>query len=302
MKNHAIRWSVCSILLLLLVGSADAARFVYNDRASYISDLTTFGYSRLQEGFEDDAVWGSVRSTIPGGTFTAESITSMGITWSSNNPISEVTTGGGPARTGLWGFYQLPHGDYAQGIHDGWVVTSVEPMYAFGGWIDTNTPFAEIDFVLDGDTTNPVDFVDPILGTYFKFFGVIDTDGFFSAEVRELEGAPDEMKFIYCDDVTIGLAPSAFTLDVSGRYQGGRLVMDFTVGAPQPATWAVYLVFTAPTVQVLPLWTVPLPVIDPPMDLPIAFPFPSAGTIGIYTGLFTAGGAQASDFVWIDTL
>ena len=53
--------------------------------------------------------------------------------------------------------------------------------------------------------------------------------------------------------------------------------------------------------QVVPLWTVPLPAIAPPMDVPVSFALPALGSVGIFTGLITAGGLQASELVWVDT-
>ena len=89
-------------------------------------------------------------------------------------------------------------------------------------------------------------------------------------------------------------------------YLGGYLNLSFILSAPEAATWATYLLLTFPTIQIIPLWiaplwTVPLPVVYPPMEIPISFPFPSVWWIGIYTGLFTAEGTQASDFVFVDT-
>lgn len=92
-----------------------------------------------------------------------------------------------------------------------------------------------------------------------------------------------------------------FTLDLDASYTSGSLVLNYTIGTPESATWSNYLILTSPTIQVFPLWTVPLPVIDPPFDIPISFPFPSLGWVGIYTGLFTAEGPQAVELVWVNT-
>ena len=97
-----------------------------------------------------------------------------------------------------------------------------------------------------------------------------------------------------------------FQLEVWGYYSAGYLNISFTLSAPEPATWATYLLLTFPTIQIIPLWiaplwTEPLPVVYPPMEIPIAFPFPSLGWIGIYTGLFTAEGIQVFDFNLVHT-
>jgi len=92
-----------------------------------------------------------------------------------------------------------------------------------------------------------------------------------------------------------------FTLDLDASYGEGTFSLDFTLGTPEACTWVNYLILTSPSVQVIPLWSVPLPVIDPPIVVPVAFPFPSLGTVGFWTGLFTGEGAEVVVFEWIDT-
>ena len=93
----------------------------------------------------------------------------------------------------------------------------------------------------------------------------------------------------------------SFTLELDAFYETSTLSLIFTIGTPEPTTWANYLILTYPSIQVIPLWTVPLPQIDPPIDVPIAFPLTSLGWIGIYSSLFTAEGEQAMKLVWVDT-
>jgi len=108
-----------------------------------------------------------------------------------------------------------------------------------------------------------------------------------------------------CDDPScVGdliCIPTEFTLDLDAFYATGYLVLNYSIGTPEPATWSNYLILVTPTVQVIPLWSVPLPVIQPPYEVPIAFPFPSLGWVGIYTGLFTTEGAQSVELVWVNT-
>jgi len=91
------------------------------------------------------------------------------------------------------------------------------------------------------------------------------------------------------------------TLELDGFYAAGFLSLYFTIGTPEPATWITYLILTYPSVQVIQLWGVPLSVLDPPVEYPIVFPFPSISWIGIWSGLFTGEGIQAEVFEWIDT-
>jgi len=96
-------------------------------------------------------------------------------------------------------------------------------------------------------------------------------------------------------------SPLVSTLSLDASYEGSILSLDYTIGTPELARWVNYLILICPTPQVIPLWTVPLSVIDPPIDLPVAFPFPQIGWVGIWTGLITEAGAQAIDLAWVDT-
>ena len=95
--------------------------------------------------------------------------------------------------------------------------------------------------------------------------------------------------------------PAEFTLDLVASYVFGYLSLNYSIGTPEPATWSNYLILTSPSILVIPLWSVPLPVIDPPIVIPVVFPFPDMGLVGIYSGLFTAGGAEAAKLVWVNT-
>jgi hypothetical protein len=197
----------------LLAGEvAYCAPVLFTDESTYLDTIGLLTGQFVFEGFEDDAAWGAVRSTIVGGIYTAPAVSSQGLVWSANNDVSQVTTGPAAARTGNWGFFQLPHGDYVHGVGDGFRVDSALDMYGFGGWVETNTPYAEVNLLLDGVTV--LDFGDPVIGTEPQFFGVIDADGFREVEVREIEGSIDDQKYIFADDITI--ARSVLVGDYSG--------------------------------------------------------------------------------------
>jgi hypothetical protein len=210
-------------LVLLGAGPAAAERFLYLDEDAYRADLAALGFAEIGEGFEDDAAWGGVRTTIVGGEYTAPSITHLGVTWTANNPDSGVTTGNGPARSGSWGFFTLPHGSYLTGTGctlpgncgDGWIGSAAFTLYGVGGWIH-GTYGAKVELVLDGDYANPVDFgeicdpsgencVNPaLLGVGDAFFGVIDTTGFHEFDFSEIEGTSTDVKLLFADDFTLG--------------------------------------------------------------------------------------------------
>ena len=96
-------------------------------------------------------------------------------------------------------------------------------------------------------------------------------------------------------------ADADFTLDLVASYGEGTLSLDFTLGTPEAATWATLLILTSPIVQVIPLWIASLPAVDPPVDIPVAFPFPGVGDVGIWSALITGEGRQASDSAWVAT-
>ena len=107
-----------------------------------------------------------------------------------------------------------------------------------------------------------------------------------------------------CDDLIDEADPDCdldWLLELDGSYSGGVLSLNYTLTLPEAATWSNYLVLIEPSVQVIPLFSVPLPAIPIEYSLPISFPFPSLGTIGIYSGLFTAGGMEAFVLEWIST-
>ena len=194
-------WLTLSAILIL--GTTTRAQLVaYTDENAFLSALSGMGVPAVHEGFEDDAVWGGVRSTVVGGSMTAPSVSNLGITWTSNSVNNAVTTSNGAAKSGQWGFYSLPHGDYANGITDGILGTGDQPLVAIGGWVRTNTPFAKMDLELDGV---PVGFgAAAALGTQYEFFGAIDPNGFSQFHFVEQEGTIGDQKFVFFDDFTFG--------------------------------------------------------------------------------------------------
>jgi hypothetical protein len=224
-----------------IAATAQAQVTTYTNESDYLTALTNLGYNTFQEGFEDDPTWGGVRTPN-----TAAGITSMGINWTSNHPDavsqpSHITTGSGPARTGMWGFYSLPHGDPdASGSeaecdvetppptclkHDGFMGTNTpgaDTLFGVGGWIN-GLSGGDIILILNGDEANPVDFGDlGVISAIHKFFGVIDTRGFTQFEFRETEGKIGDEKFIFADDFTFGVNPSIFYVSaLNGNDQSG---------------------------------------------------------------------------------
>ena len=91
-----------------------------------------------------------------------------------------------------------------------------------------------------------------------------------------------------------------FTLDLAASYAAGTLDLQFTVGALAEATWVNYLIILTPYPYPVPLWTVPLPVTDPPSLIPVSFTLPSMGWIGIWSALYSVQGQEVLVFEWVD--
>jgi len=185
--------------LAILIGAGGNAT-VYTDEGAYLAALA--GQDTISEGFENDAVWGGVRSPA-----TAASVTSQGVSWTSNHPDNDITTGGGPAFTGDWGFYSLPHGNQNltqpfDFITDGFSGGGATPMNAVGGWF-VGTSGGQLSVILDGDETNIID-LGPV-GVVHDFYGVVVDGSFSSFEFRENEGTVEDPKIVFVDDITIGL-------------------------------------------------------------------------------------------------
>jgi len=211
--------------ILCLSFGARAVPVAFTNEAEFIAAIDAQGYVYVLEGFEDNDVWGAVRTTISGGTFTAPAITNFSLRFSTNNDSSKITTGPGAARTGGWGIFSLPHGSYTTGTNcatpgscgDGLMVSGTQPMFAFSAWV-SGTFGGKLDVILNGNRLSPVDFpeiCDPsgedcinyeLLSPGYKFFGVLDTAGFTNCELREVEGTAEDQKFIFCDDFVIAFS------------------------------------------------------------------------------------------------
>ncbi len=251
-------------VLLLLSGTTIAAPVIYTNEALYLADLAALPGSTIHESFEDDLAWETSRNSISNPGSTAE-VTSQGIVWTSNHPSppNNIATGtvGGSAPDGSFAIYALPHGlttdsglycDSAEDPdiplecyqNDGLKVESAsgETLYAFGGRIDTATG-GKITFLLDavdinGNNTDNINNWqrEGESADNWEFVGVIDTAGFFSAEIRELRGKDYQQVLLFADDFTI---KALATVRLEGDYnnEGTVNLADYTVwranlGAP----------------------------------------------------------------------
>jgi hypothetical protein len=225
------RLLIASVFLSMSTSTLSAP-VIYTNKTAYLADLSTLGLSSVSESFENDTVWAASRNSIiaPGSTLT---VTSKGIVWTSNYPQNKIATGdvGGSAPGGTFAIYSLPHGqtndsgmycDSAEDPdiplqcfqNDGLKIESASgaPLYAFGGKIDTANS-GKVTFLLDGVDINgnSSDNIDNWqregdAADNWVFVGVIDTDGFQSAELRELRGKDYQQVLLFADSFIIGIS------------------------------------------------------------------------------------------------
>ena len=183
--------------------------------SAYRAKLTALGYNFFTESFEG-SVWNVARTPDIGAAVTASSVSSKGIVWTTNHPLTNgISTGSGAARTGSWGGFDPAHG-FATGTtidcdvdappiscrpHDG-LSGSGAALHAVGGYF-SGTTGANIAIVLDG--TNQIN-VGRLSDPGHHFFAVIDTAvaGFTDFEFRELDGKVGQELFVFADDFIIG--------------------------------------------------------------------------------------------------
>ena len=187
------------VVLAGLVGGGAGAT-VFTDEAEFMDAVS--GHTSFQEGLEDDGAWGLSREPE-----AVASATSQGVTWASNHPANEITTGDGAARSGDWGIYSNPHGDQTvpnpnDFIEDGFTGTSDRSLVAIGGWF-RGLFGSEVQLIVDGDDANPIS-LGPVDAIH-RFYGVVIDGSFTTFEFREVEGTKEDQKFIFADDFTVAL-------------------------------------------------------------------------------------------------
>ena len=214
---RAVSDSAISEPATVTLSACDAGLLLFScwHESAFLAKLSELGYSTFQESFET-AAWDIARSPV-----SADSVISQGIVWTSNHTATNnITTGSGPARTGMYGVFDPNHG-VATGTstqcdidnppahclyHDGFsgsLLPGMTPLHGVGGYIE-GTHGANPAIVLDGITE--IGF-SPVFG--FQFIGVIDASaaGFTHFEFREVDGKIGQALFIFGDDFTLTGTP-----------------------------------------------------------------------------------------------
>ena len=108
-----------------------------------------------------------------------------------------------------------------------------------------------------------------------------------------------------CDGLIDDLDPDCFPefiLDVDASFTGGKLYLDYTLGTERQATWINYAILGYPgPLEFIHLWTIQVPAIVPPAEIPLSFWFPSVGYAGIYSAIYAGGVQEIAVLKWVDT-
>lgn len=231
---------------------------------AWLAKATQYGLVGFTESFEDDLVWGSVRTP-----FSAMEVASQGVIWTSNHTydpaFNPISTTPGPPRTGLWAGFDPEHG-YATGTqtecdvdvppehclyHDGITGTrelGLSQFYGVGGYV-TGIYGAKVGISLDG--TAPTELVSV---NDFQFIGVISLApaGFSRFSFIEQDGKIGQALFIWLDDLTMMTPGTTPVQETQSRETGiyfagprpnpssGNTTFSFSLVVPTQVQLAVY--------------------------------------------------------------
>ena len=176
-----------------------------------------------------------------------------------------------------------------------------EEGYIFKSSLDGTAPIEEVAEVVEPREIE----VDSEGG--FVYWRMVDTGEAGASKIQRLplDGTGEVEDIVTGLSDVIGTAllegTAEFTLELELMFGAEILDIGFLIGTPEPATWANYLVVTYPDIAVIPLWTVPLPVIDPPVEFSFSIGLPPIGYVGFFSGLYTAAGAEVTRFGWVYT-
>lgn len=220
MKDNRLSWysylEIICLVSFFLLGSVPVHGqiSIYTNEKDYLETLASLGYKSFKEGFEEDTVWGNVRSPD-----SALSVTSQSLLWTSNHPqTNDISTSPGAAISGNWGIYDPVHGlatGYSQqcdvetppshclfsdGLR-GTVAPGMGQLSGIGGWF-TGMAGAKIIVILNQTTEIELG---KLGKNKVQFFGVIHSAGFTSFQLVEVEGKVGDKMLIFADDFTFGL-------------------------------------------------------------------------------------------------
>jgi dockerin type I repeat protein len=220
----------------------------YKTEAAYLGRLSELGYDLVLEDFESSA-WDGTRSpnaSPPSG------VTSQQLLWEPaskdlwgsaySNRTHGLTTNHNWSITSPigWGLFENHFGDIA-GYPTTIRVSADVPIYAVGGWFNTNPDLQSVGFLFEDRTTaNEPGYYLPGFGAMYpgdnpsvghEFVGIVDPAGFTSVvltgtlEVNE-ENVLEGGTIFGADDFTIGVPDGFISTDLPGDANGDGVVSD----------------------------------------------------------------------------
>jgi hypothetical protein len=214
-RNNQARSAVAAVLgcgaaAALWSSEAWAAPVLYHDEASLLAAVGPGG--ALREGFEDDTVWGALRTPLFGEPHAAAVVAHGTLLFRSNHPSatppSLITTSQGAAYEGQWALHAWPHGNpEAAGeqtpLRDGLELQSAVALRAAGGWF-MGTHGGSLLLVVDGNESSALE-AGPLDSSH-RFYGVVVPERFYRIEFRETEGTVGDPKFLFVDYLALAAA------------------------------------------------------------------------------------------------
>ncbi len=96
-----------------------------------------------------------------------------------------------------------------------------------------------------------------------------------------------------------GPAALGCTLVLNASASGGTVDLSIDLGSTDPVTLNLWIIALD---MAIPAFSIPIPAIDPPINIPLSFPIPDVGTIGFLSTLGDpVDGIVCSDFVTVDS-
>jgi hypothetical protein len=182
--------------------------------------------------------------------------------------------------------------------------------YTFSGWaaswgnvggdlVGVDPSPARLRFFINGIQVGQDFAVATQNGQWLQFVTSWPSESNTSATIAIVDGNVDAFGNDFSlDDLSLQVEPCTLNLEASSP--DGSLRLAFEVGTGEPATWNAWLTSQA---EIARLFSVSLPVIEPPIAVSLTLPFfPTLGTIGGLTTLTTPDtGIRCAAFTTVDT-
>jgi hypothetical protein len=130
------------------------------------------------------------------------------------------------------------------------------------------------------------------------FIGVWSDKPFDRVVINDLSGSDDDE---FLGEFYTGTAPAGCTMNLDLSQVGGTFTMNVELATSTPRTWTVWFAYGAKSMAQL--LSAAIPAVTPGVNIPISFPIPNVGTVGVLSTLASAsGGIACSDYQTVSTV